>query len=201
MSYALSVPVASPDPIHEPRRKFTADEVYRMLDAGILEEGPGLELLEGDLVVMSPQGPPHAGFAELVRERLLQALGPGHNARTHAPVDAGPYSQPEPDVALVRGRAEDYLSRHPTAADTLLVVEVARSSLPRDRRKARIYAQAGFPEYWLFDVEARTVDVHRDPDGVGAYRNVRTATSGDRLAISGSIAELDLAALFALLPA
>ncbi|MBK8996948.1 MAG: Uma2 family endonuclease [Myxococcales bacterium] len=201
MSYAFTVPVASPDPFHEPRRKFTADEVYRMLDAGILEEGPGLELLEGDLVVMSPQGAPHAGFAELLRERLLQALGPGHNARTHAPVDAGPHSQPEPDVAVVRGRPEDYLTRHPTAADTLLVVEVARSSLPRDRRKARIYAQARFAEYWLFDVEQRSVLVHRDPDGVSSYGQVLALGAADRLPVPGTQAELDLGALFALLPA
>lgn len=201
MSYAFTIPVASPDPFHEPRRKFTADEVYRMLDAGILEEGPGLELLEGDLVVMSPQGPPHTSFADIVCARIEAVMGRSHFGRMHSPVDAGPFSQPEPDVAVVRGRPEDYLTRHPTAADTLLVVEVARSSLPRDRRKARIYAQAGFPEYWLFDVEQRSVLVHRDPDGVSAYGQVLTLGAADRLAVPGTPSELDLGALFALLPA
>jgi Uma2 family endonuclease len=201
MRYASSV-FMPPDPVHEPRRKFTADEVYRMLDAGILEEGPGFELLEGDLVVMSPQGPPHSGLADVIRLRLEEALGVGrYYARMHCPVDAGPHSQPEPDIALLqRGRAEDYVSRHPTAEDTLLIVEVARSSLPRDRNKARIYAKAGFPEYWLFDIEARTVEVFKNPDAAGRYRARSIATAANTLTIPGSRATLDLGALFALLP-
>lgn len=170
-----------------------------MLALGILEDEPGVELLDGDLVVMSPQGSAHSGLTEIIRARLEEATAPALHARTHAPVDAGPHSQPEPDVALVRGPREAYLSRHPAAADTLLVVEVARSSLPRDRQKAIVYATARFPEYWLFDLEARCVEVHSDPDGAGSYRVHRIATTNDSLAIPGSDAVIALGALFTLL--
>jgi Uma2 family endonuclease len=198
MRYASSTLMGSTDPFHEPRRKFTADEVYRMLEAGILEEGPGLELLEGDLVIMSPQGAPHSGLADFIRIRLEEALGAGHYARTHCPVDAGPYSQPEPDVALVRGRAEDFLAHHPTAEQTLLVVEIARSSRPRDRKKAPIYARAGFPEYWLFDLEKERVEVYRVPEA-GHFRDQSMATKTDLLRIPASESVIDLAVIFALL--
>lgn len=170
-----------------------------MLDAGVLEEGPGLELLEGDLVVMSPQGASHAGFVELVRNRLLELAGPGYTTRAHAPVDAGPHSEPEPDVVLLRGRVEDFLGRHPNAEDTVLVVEVARSSLPRDRDKARIYAAAGFAEHWLFDLDSRSVELHRNPVG-GTYQHRQIATQRERLQVPTCEAELDLASLFLLLP-
>jgi Uma2 family endonuclease len=200
MRYADSIPMANTDPGREPRRPFTSSEVSRMLEVGILEEGSGVELLEGDLVVMSPQDARHSGLTDVIRARLEAAVGARHYARTHSPVDAGAYSQPEPDVALVRGRAEDYVARHPTAEDTLLLVEVARSSLPRDRKKARVYAKAGFAEYWLFDIEARTAEVHREPDGVGGYRSRVTLTEAHRLAIPESERKLDLGGLFALLP-
>lgn len=198
MRYASFTFMGSADPIREPRRKFTADEVHRMLDAGVLEEGPGLELLEGDLVVMSPQGPPHSALADELRMRLMQALGDGHHARTHCPVDAGPYSQPEPDVALVRGLPKDFASHHPTPEQTLLVVEIARSSLPRDRNKAPIYARAGFAEYWLFDLENERVEVHHAPRA-GQYTQLDLATSQDRLPIPGTESTLDLSTIFALL--
>jgi Uma2 family endonuclease len=198
MRYASSVPMPASE-VHEPRRKFTRDEVDRMLALGILADEPGVELLEGDLVVMSPQGSAHSGLTEIIRARLEAATAPRLHARTHAPVDAGPHSQPEPDIALVLGARETYLSRHPAAADTLLVVEVARSSLPRDRKKAFIYAGASFREYWLFDLESRTVEVHSDPDDQGRYRMHRIASERDSLAIPDSDSVLELAPLFALL--
>jgi Uma2 family endonuclease len=184
--------------LHHPRRKFTRDEVERMLALGILEDAPGVELLDGDLVVMSPQGCVHSGLAEVIRALLEAATTPACHTRTHAPVDAGAHSQPEPDVALVRGPRESYVSRQPTSADTPLVVEVARSSLPRDREKASIYARASFPEYWLFDLDSRTVEVHSRPEG-GRYRDRRRATAEDSLSIPESDEVLALGPLFALL--
>jgi Uma2 family endonuclease len=200
MRYASRSPMSIRAP--EPNRhKFTRDDVERMLAAGILEARAGVELLEGDLVVMSPQNPEHSGLADVLRARVEAALGSGFYARTHAPVDAGLYSQPEPDVALLRGRPEDFVTRQPAAEDTLLVIEIARSSLPRDRRKARIYATGGFAEYWLFDLERQEVHVHRHPESSGEYSQVDTLHADGVLTVPGATVGLPLAPLFDLLNA
>jgi Uma2 family endonuclease len=99
---------------------------------------------------------------------LGRALPPGFEVRTHSPLAVSDDSEPEPDVAVVS--AGDYSTRHPQTA--LLVIEVADSSLQKDRRvKAALYAAAGIPEFWLVDLAARRVDVHRSP-GAAGYASV-----------------------------
>lgn len=151
------------------RRKLRGDEVLAMVEAGILDEDEPVELLDGELVVVSPQGPPHASTAAEVAARLRSAYGDGFHARLHSPVVAGPHSLPEPDVAVVRGTALDYRHRHPVAADTALVVEVSSSSRRTDRRKAAIYAAAGYAAYWIVDVVAGRLEVRTGPGPDRAY--------------------------------
>jgi Uma2 family endonuclease len=152
-----------------PRRRFTVDEVNQMVEQGILGEDEHVELLDGELVVMSPQGPPHASQVADLVHRLTKAYdGKGH-VRPQLPLEVPPHSIPEPDLAVVRGDPRDYRQRHPVGRDVLLVIEVARTSQRIDRKKIRIYALAGAPTYWLIDLPKNQVEVFRRPSAEGEY--------------------------------
>jgi Uma2 family endonuclease len=129
-----------------------------------------IELLEGQLVPMSPIGPPHSGSVQELTMLLVPALVGRAIVRIQSPFAALDSSEPEPDVAVVP--VGDYHREH--ASEAYLIIEVAQSSLPRDRgQKQRIYARAGVPEYWIVNVEGRSVEVHREPGPEGyAIREV-----------------------------
>jgi hypothetical protein len=146
-------------------RRFTVDEYHRMIDAGILDETDRVELLEGSVVVKMPRNPPHDGTIQIARKRLTPVLGPGWDLRIQSAVTLAD-SEPGPDLAVVRGDERTYLSRHPGPADVGLVVEVADSSLPRDRvDKGRLYARAGIVVYWVVNLVDRQVEVYSRPSG------------------------------------
>src|SRR5690348_17305516 len=126
-----------------PSRRFTAAEVLRMVELGILAEDEPVELIDGALITVSPQGPRHRALATIVHDRLQTAFGAGYHVQDHSPIDGGPNSLPEPDVAVVRGSPRDLLDRHPAAADLALVVELSVTSHALDRAKATTYAAAG----------------------------------------------------------
>ena len=149
-----------------------------MLEVGIISEDEPLELIEGELVVVSPQGPLHSHLAAVVGERLLLAYGSAFLVRAHSPVDASPLSLPEPDIAVVR-KGRDYWRHLPTSADTVLVIELSLTSMLRDRRKASIYAKAGYATYWSLNVDARTLEVHDELSAKGVYRSVKHFTESD----------------------
>jgi len=180
-------------------RRFTADEVLSMVDCGILGEDEPVELLDGALVVREPQAPSHAAVRQELSRRLDRLVEPaGMHVRDQSPVLADADSLPEPDLAVVRGRPADYRQRHPTGADTLLVVEVAVTSRWIDRAKARLYARAGIPVYWLLDVSARTLTVHEDPRPERSeYATVRALGAGDAitLPVPGVNASLTVASM------
>ena len=164
------------------RRPFTVDEVYRMLEVGILHEDEHVEPLDGELVVVSPQGPTHSSLAVVIRRLLERAYGEGFHVRDHSPFLVSQRSLPEPDVSVIRGEPQAYLAEHPTAGDAVLVVEVAITSRPLDRRKARFYAEAGVPMYWLVDVPRRQVEVRTRPQG-GTYALTTIVDEDEALAL------------------
>src|SRR5262249_53193341 len=145
----MAQPVSHPVP-----RRFAADEVLRMVEAGILREDEPIELVEGELVVVPPQGPTHSAVVADLDARLHEVYTGAYHVRAQLPVAGTDDSLPEPDFAIVRGAPRDYVERHPTGADTILVIEVARTSQAFDRRKASTYARAGVPVYWLIDIVA-----------------------------------------------
>jgi Uma2 family endonuclease len=151
----------------EDRRKFTVDEVLRMSDAGVFDDDEHIELLDGELLTVGEQSPEHSTLTVVLHEVLLEAYGPGVHCRDHSSVRLGVRDLPEPDIAIVRGRPREYLTRLPTGADMLLIVEVARTSHARDRYKAGIYARSGVPEYWILDIPGRRLTVHRGPSPDG----------------------------------
>jgi hypothetical protein len=176
------------------RRRFTAEEVLRMVEAGILAEDDPLELIDGELLEMSPQGPIHRARTVRIRQILEAAFGAGHHVQDHSPIDAGPHSLPEPDVAVVRGAVEDFEDRHPGGADLALVVELSVTSQAADRGKARVYARAGVPEYWNLDLVGRRLLVYTEPrPDRGEYRLTRVVLEEERVEVGGSaVAVADL---------
>ena len=143
-------------------KHWTRREYDRLADAGILNPDERVELLEGEIVTMTPQHGPHAASIGLVEAALRQAFGSAHWVRIQLPLIVDPDSEPEPDLAVVQGSPRDYVTEHPHAA--LLVVEIADSTLERDRLyKAPIYARAGIPEYWIVNLAEHCLEVYRDP--------------------------------------
>lgn len=179
-----------------PRRLFTVDEVSQMVEKGILREGERVELLDGDLLVVSPQGPAHSARLAALAHTLTRVYGDVAHPRTQMPLDARPYNLPEPDLAVVRGQPLDYQHRHPVGADTLLLIEVANTSQALDRRKIQIYAAAGVPVYWLVDLVARQIEVFSAPTNGGIFarrrvlgpeEEVELPEVGVRLAVSAIV--------------
>jgi Uma2 family endonuclease len=160
----------------QPLRLLSRREYDRLVDLGWFVDEP-IELLRGVLVTMSPQGRAHASAIEFFNEQLVLQLGGQHGVRPQLPFAADDWSEPEPDLAVVR--KDPSLRDHPSEA--LLVVEIASSSLTIDRGlKRTIYAEVGIPEYWVVDVNGRTVEVHTRPDG-GYYSRVHILRDGDVL--------------------
>lgn len=152
--------------------RFTRADYERLVDKGAFGPDDRVELLDGLLVVREPQGSRHATAVLKLRHALERAFGRGHHVRDHAPLALDDASEPEPDLAVVRGRIGDYRDVHPSRP--VLVVEVADTSLARDRlKKSVIYARAGVPEYWILNLVDDLLEVSRDPalmDGRWSYR-------------------------------
>ena len=163
------------------RRRFSADEYHRMADAGILGPEERVELLEGDIYTMAAIGSRHARCVDTLAEWLIVRLAGRAIVRIQGPVRLSSGLEPEPDLALLRPRADRYGEEHPGPGDLLLLIEVADTSLAYDRDlKLPRYAEAGIPEVWLVDLTANQVLIHRDPSGP-RYASVSTAGRGDTL--------------------
>ncbi len=149
-------------------RRFTVDEYHRLIAAEILTEDDAVELLEGWIVLKMSRNPPHDVCIELMGEALRSRLPAGWRLRTHCAITTDD-SEPEPDFAVVRGDPRSRRARHPGWQELGLVVEVADSTLSRDRiDKARLYARAGIVLYWIVNLVERQVEVYSDPTGPDA---------------------------------
>jgi Uma2 family endonuclease len=168
-----------PPQVHQ----WTRDEYYKMAEAGLFE-GKHVELIEGRIIEMSPMGSTHATGVSLAGDSLRSVIGHGLHIRSQMPLDLGDLSEPEPDIAVVMGKARDYTNGHPKTA--VLLVEVSESSLDYDRtEQASLYAAAGIPDYWVLNLIDRRLEVRRgpvpDPNelyGFG-YRTVTILHEGD----------------------
>ncbi len=160
------------------RRLFTVEEYHRMAEAGILSEDDRVELIEGELIAMSPIGSRHAAAVARLTA-LLSRIGGWGIVWVQNPVRLGPHSEPQPDVALLRYRPDFYASAHPGPEDVLLIVEVAETSADYDRTvKIPLYARHGIPEAWLVDLTEEHVEIYRQP-GPEGYRGRRIARRGE----------------------
>ncbi|MCL5960621.1 MAG: Uma2 family endonuclease [Chloroflexi bacterium] len=163
------------------RRRFTVSEYQQMARAGILGEDDRVELIDGEVIEMTPIGRRHAGCVIRLTELMVREFGSYAMVSPQNPVYLSEYTEPQPDLALLRRRPDFYTSSHPQPADVYLLVEVADSSADLDRRvKVPIYGRSGIPEVWLVDLEEETVTVYRDPIADG-YHTARVPRRGDQL--------------------
>lgn len=161
----------------EGARPISRAEYDQMVDAGIFDEDERIELLRGVIVTMSPQKWHHAAVVEWLNEQLVLRLQGTLRVRPQLPYAADDWSEPEPDIVIAKKNSA--LRDHPSEA--LLIIEVAESSLRRDRGiKARIYAEAGVPEYWIVDLRKMTVYVHTRP-AAGGYESIVAMRDGEVL--------------------
>ena len=185
------------DVLVEPvRHKLDVDAYHRMADAGIFGEEERIELIDGDLIDMAPIGQGHAGTVSGLVEALFVACAGRAIVWPQNPIRLDRSSEPQPDLAVLRRRADFYGSgERPGPSDVLLVVEVADNSLRFDRTvKLPLYARAGIAELWIIDLKRRVLDAYRDLTGDG-YGATTTHLSGEQLAFAVApelVVKLDL---------
>lgn len=163
------------------KRYFNVDDYYRMAEAGLFSAGERVELIEGEVVEMSPIGSHHQGCVDELNSLLASRVGRTAIVRVQGPIRIDDYSEPEPDIALLKPRADYYRKSHPTPADVLLVIEVADTSADYDRNvKLPLYARAGIPEAWLVILAKDLIEVHCQPKN-GKYQKVQRLKRGKTL--------------------
>lgn len=161
------------------RFKLTVDQYHRMGEVGILHENDRVELIDGELIRMAPIGSLHCGLVSRLTRLLVQRVANRAIVSPQNSVILSNVTEPQPDFSLLRWRNDDYMSAVPVAADTLLVIEVADSSLRYDRDvKLRFYAESGVPEFWIVDARRRQLLVYREPAG-NRYRSAQTLAEGE----------------------
>ncbi len=179
-SFLDSAPAAEAEAAPRPFR-WSHERYLQAFEAGVFGPEARVELIDGEVVEMSPQYSPHATALFLVEDAIRDAFDARlFHVRTQVPLDLGNRSQPEPAVAVVRGKIRDYVKAHPTTAE--LVVEISDSTLKFDQtKKLALYAQAGIPEYWIVNLVESVVEVYRDPRGA-TYGSKSTYAAGDAMA-------------------
>lgn len=157
---------------------WTVDDYHRMIETGVLTGSDRVELLEGQIIEMNPQLPPHAATTQRAFRYLDRLLESVAYVRMQLPVTLKPKSEPEPDIVVVRIDVNEYGDRHPTPDEIFLIIEVADSTLLSDRQqKALVYAKASISDYWILDVNTRQVYVFREPTPDGYQQNVILAAN------------------------
>lgn len=166
--------------------RIRAEMYQRMLEAGVFDGAPAVELLDGELIQMSPQGTEHATLSELLADLARSAFGIDWVVCSDKPMFCGGYDLPEPDVFVVPGPRRRYLTRHPRANESVLVVEVAKTSQAVDQAKAAVYAAAGAPVYWMLDLLGRTLTVLENP-AEGRYGSIRILDESESATFPGTV--------------
>lgn len=158
-------------------RKFTLAEYHKLIQLGVLIDGEPYELLEGNLVHKMSRGTPHDAALQALTKRFFRLAPAGWDARGQSAITLTGNSEPEPDLAFVRGDENTYRDHHPTPADIGLLVEVSDSSLAIDRHdKGSIYAANGIPVYWVVNVIDKVIEVYTQPAGSGEAAAYATRT-------------------------
>jgi len=149
---------------HIVRHRLTVSDYYRMAEVGILKPDARVELIEGEIIDMAPMGSRHAYVVAELTRRMIAAVGFHAEVRCQLPMRLDDYSEPEPDIAVVKARGQHYASVHPSREDVLLLIEVSDSSIAFDRSvKLPLYARHDIPEVWTADLSANQMYAHSDP--------------------------------------
>jgi Uma2 family endonuclease len=163
------------------KRLFTVHEYHRMVDAGILTEDDRVELIHGEILAMSPIGPPHNGAILRATQSLVRIVGDRAIVGVQGSVRLDEYDEPQPDLYLLRPRDDFYSSSHASQADIFLIIEMADSSLEYDQGiKMHLYAESRVPEYWVADIRNDRIVAYSDVHN-NTYRSIRQFHRGDIL--------------------
>ncbi len=161
------------------RRQFNIQDYHQMVKAGILTEDERVELIEGEIVEMSPIGTRHAACVKRLLKLFSQLLGDRVIVAVQDPVVLNNFSEPQPDLALLKPRDDFYAAGHPQPQDILLLVEVADTTIESDRAiKIPLYASSGITEVWLVDVNEQVIEVFREPTN-NSYQNIQKLQLGE----------------------
>lgn len=160
--------------------RFSGEDYHRLAEVGILAPDARVELIEGAIHDMSPIGPPHSGVT-IRLNRLFSLRAKGRwIVSVHDAVRLDNYSEPEPDVVLLKPAPDDYTTHHPAPDDVLLLIEVANSSLEFDRgKKLSVYARAEISEVWIVNLEESVIEVYREPHFTG-YEKKAVLRAGEK---------------------
>jgi Uma2 family endonuclease len=159
--------------------RFSVTDYHKLVEAGVLTEDSRVELIDGEIIQMSPIGRRHASRVARLTNSFTLMLGAAVIVWPQNPIRLNDYSEPEPDLVLLKPRDDFYEEEIPSASDALLVIEIADSSLDYDRQvKAPLYARNAIPEYWLGDLNQRRLFIYTDPTSDG-YASVRVAQLGE----------------------
>lgn len=153
------------------RTRITTNRYQMMVATGVLTKYDRIELIEGDMLDMAPMGTKHSAITSRLHELFVLAVSRSATVVSGGPMNLGEFSQPQPDLMLLKRRADFYSGKTPEATDVLLLIEVSDSSLSFDQGvKLNLYARYGVAEYWVVDVEGRRVVTYREPTAKGYVR-------------------------------
>jgi Uma2 family endonuclease len=156
--------------------EWTVSDYRQLVEVGLLDEDAKVELLKGQIVNRSPIGHAHAATVNYLNAWLVRQLSPACIINVQNPIILDDRSAPEPDLAVLRSKADFYVNDLPGAGDVVILIEIADSSLEKDLQvKAPLYAEAGIPEYWVIDLVKETLVLHRRP-AHGQFAEVQSLT-------------------------
>mgnify|MGYP001613058278 CR=1 FL=1 len=170
-------------PIELSRRQFTVEEYHRLAESGVLKEDDRVELIRGEILMMSPIGPRHAFRVSVISEVLTERVGKAGRIWTQSPVVLDGRTEPQPDILILKRRDDHFREHLPDRSDVLLAIEVADTSLAYDRQVKRpLYSAAGVPEYWIVDVNENVLERHTGPRPDG-YMHTDRLRPGDTVTL------------------
>jgi len=163
------------------KHHFNVHDYHRMVEVGLLSEDSRVELIDGEIVEMSPIGSAHGGTVNRTSTFLIRTLGDTAIVSVQNSLRLDDFSEAQPDIALLRPRPDYYSKSHPTAEDVLVLIEVADTSIEYDRRvKLPLYARAGIPETWLMILKKGVIEIHSQPQN-GKYKKILRLRTGRKL--------------------
>jgi Uma2 family endonuclease len=177
--------------------RFSREAYHRMIDAGVIDPDSRVELVDGEIFMMLPIRPPQGSLISRLTEFFAKNLPDAFHCRIQLPIVVSDHSEPQPDIAVVHRKENDYRDEHPLSSDVALLTEVSYSSLKFDLgRKLELYATSGIVEYWVLDVDRQAMLVHRNPS-VNRYESVESFSAGSSTApLAAPKCRLDLSWLF-----
>jgi hypothetical protein len=178
------------------KHRFTVGQYYRMAETGVLAPDARVELLDGEIIDMSPIGPPHGGITNRLTRFFVRRARGRWLVAVQNPVRLDEHSEPQPDLMLLKPAPDDYTSRHPRPEDVLLLIEVADTSLGYDRNeKLPAYGRAGLPEVWIVNLQDENLELYREPNPAG-YASTTVVRPGETACpLAFPDAAVDVAAL------